>query len=99
MLHRIHRRRMSLEEVAQPFRQRQDPLAYRQRRKDMIDEMCSRLRHAPGIAERGIAERTEGAPFAGEGDREIVTAIPAAGTGEAVRKDTAFEVESDSRST
>ena len=33
---RRHCRRIGLEEVAQAFRQRQDPLAHRQRRKDMI---------------------------------------------------------------
>ena len=37
MQHRTRRHRIGLEKVAQPFRQRQDPLAYRQRREDMMN--------------------------------------------------------------
>jgi hypothetical protein len=49
--------------------------------------MRCRLDHAPCITRWANA-----APFAGKRDQKIMTASIAAGAGEAVRKDTAFEV-------
>ena len=87
---RTDRRRIRLEEVTQTFRQRQHPLAHRQGRKHMIDEMRGGLRHAPSIA-----GRTNAASFAGEGDEKVTTAIRAVGTGEAISEDAAFQVPSE----
>jgi hypothetical protein len=39
-------------EIAQPLRKRQHPLAHRQPREDVIDQVRRRLHHAPGIARR-----------------------------------------------
>jgi hypothetical protein len=47
--------------------------------------MRRRLGHAPGVA-----RRTYATAFAGEGDQEIVSALPAAGTREAVGENAAF---------
>jgi len=59
-------------EITQPLGQRQHPLAHRQRREDMIDQVGGGLRHAPGCARRAYR-----APFAGKSDQEVVTALRA----------------------
>ena len=76
-----------LQEVAQALGHRQHPLAHRQRREDLVDQMGGRLGHAPRVA-----GGTHAAAFAGKRDQEIVPALPAAGTGEAVGQNAAFEV-------
>ncbi len=53
----------------------------------MVSEVRCRFDHPP----RG-AGRTDATPFAGVGDDKVVTAVRAAGTGETVGKDAAFEV-------
>jgi len=54
---------------AQPLGHREHPLAHRQGREDVIDQVGGGLRHAPGVA-RGA----DAAPLAGEGHQEIVAA-------------------------
>lgn len=60
-------------------------------------ESCSRLKvpELCGTHSPSIAGRTDAASFAGEGDKEITTAIRAVGTGEAIGEDTAFQVASE----
>ena len=77
--HRTERLGIALQEVAQALRHRQHPLAHRQRREDLVNQMRRRLGHAPGVA-----GRTHPAAFARKRDQKIVPALPAAGTGEAV---------------
>jgi hypothetical protein len=72
---------------AQPFGHREDPLAHRQRRDDVIDQVRRGLCHAPGVA-----RRTQAAPFAREGDQEVVPAVRTSGAGEAVGENAALEV-------
>jgi len=66
------RPRLALQEIAQPLGHREDPLAHRKPREDMIDQMRGGLRHAPGVAGRANA-----APLAGEGHQEILATLPA----------------------
>jgi hypothetical protein len=72
---------------AQPLGHRQHPLAHRQRREDVIDQVGVGLGHASGIA-RGA----DATPLAGEGHQEIVAALGTAGAGEAVGQDAALQV-------
>ena len=53
----------------------------------MVSEVRCRFDHPP----RG-AGRTDATPFAGVGDDKVVTAVRAAGSGETVGEDAAFEV-------
>ena len=78
---------ITLQEVAQAPGHRQDPLAHRQRRQDVIGEMRCRRDHAPRIARWAHA-----APLAGERDQEVVAALPAPRAGKAMRKDSTFQV-------
>ena len=87
MQHRAERLGVAVQEVAQALRDRQHPLAHRQRREDLVDQMRRRLGHAPGVA-----GRTYPAAFARKRDQEIVSALLAASAGEAVGQDAAFEV-------
>jgi hypothetical protein len=41
---------VALQEVTQALGHGQDPLAHRQRRQDVIGQMCRRRHHAPGVA-------------------------------------------------
>ncbi len=79
--------RVALKEGAQPFGHRQRPLAPRQRRKDVIDQVRRCFGHAPRVAGRAHA-----ATFAGAGDQEIVLALVTVSTSEAVSEDAAFEI-------
>ena len=78
----IERFSVTLDVIAQPLRQGRDPLAHRQARQDVIDEMGGSFRHPTGIA-RG-ADTTA---LAGEGDQEIVSALPTARSRKAVGQD------------
>ena len=51
------RLRLALQVPAQPLGHREHPLAYRQRRKDMIGQVRGALRHAPRIARRTEANQ------------------------------------------
>jgi len=73
--------------VARPLGQGQHPLAHWQRRQDMIDQVSGRFGHAPAGA-RG----TDGAALAGEGDEEILSALPTTRPGEAIGRDATLEV-------
>jgi hypothetical protein len=75
------------QKVAQTFGKRQYPLAYRQPREHVIDQVRGRLRHPPGIA-----GGTDTTPLAGEGDQEVVPAFWTPGTGKPVSQDAAFQV-------
>ena len=50
MCRAVEHRPVALHEVAQPFGNRQHPLAHRQAGKDVIRPVRRRLYHAPGIA-------------------------------------------------
>ena len=78
---------VAVQEVAQPLGHRQDPLAHRQRRQDVIGEMRRGRHHAPGIA-----RWTHAPALAREGDQEVVPTLPAPGPGKAVCEDSAFQV-------
>jgi len=86
MQDRAERLGIALQKVAQALRDRQHPLAYRQRREDLVHQMRRHLSHAPGVA-RG----TQRAALARKRDQKIVSALPAPGAGEAVGEDAAFE--------
>jgi len=79
--------RLALQVPAQPFGHREDPLAHRQRREDVIDQVRRGLRHASGVA-RGA----QPAPLAREGDQEVMAAVRTSGPGEAVGEDAALKV-------
>jgi len=83
---RRHAPAILAQKVPQALGQRQNPLAHRKRRKHMIDQECSRLRHTPGVT--GGADA---APLA-EGDQEIVAAFGTARPSEPVGEDSAFQV-------
>jgi hypothetical protein len=57
--------RIVVQEIAQPLRYGEDPLAHRQRRQHVIGQMRRRLDHAPG--------------FARESNQEVVPALSAKG--------------------
>ena len=78
---------IAVQEIAQALGHRQHPLPHRQSRQDMIGEMCRRRDHAPGVA-----RWTHAAPLARERDQEVVAALPAAGAGEAMGEDAAFQI-------
>jgi hypothetical protein len=78
---------LALQIPAQAFWHREDPLAHRQRRDDMIDQMRGGLRHAAGVARRAYR-----AAFARERHEEVMPAVRTSGPGEAVGQDAAFEV-------
>ena len=62
-------------------------MPYGQARKNVVSEVRCRFDHPPCGA-----GRTDAAPFAGVGDAKVVTAVRAAGSGETVGEDAAFEV-------
>jgi hypothetical protein len=64
---------VAVQEVAQARGHRQDPLAQRQVRQDVIGEMRRRRHHAPRVARGANA-----APLARERDQEIVPTLPGA---------------------
>ena len=70
---------VAVQEVTESLRHREHPLAHRQPRDDVIGEMSGGLDHAPGVTRRAHA-----APLAGEGNEEVVPALPATGPGETV---------------
>ena len=72
--------------IAQPLGHREDPLAHRQRREVVVDQVRGGLSHAPGGA--GGAQTPA---LAGEGNQEVVTAGRAAGTGKARGEDAVGE--------
>jgi hypothetical protein len=78
---------IALQEVAQPPGHRQDPLAHRQRRQDVIGQMRRGRHHAPGVARWAPPPA-----LARERDQEVVPTPPAPGPGEAMDKDSAFRV-------
>ena len=78
---------VAVQEVAQALRHRQHPLPHRQAWEYVIGQMRRRLHHAPGIARRAHA-----APLAGEGNEEVVPALPATGPGETVGEDAAVQI-------
>ena len=82
--HGTRRYGLALQEVAQPLGHREHPLAHRQGREDVIDQVGGGLGHAPGVA-RGA----ECSPFARKGDQEIMPAVRTSGAGEAIGKDAA----------
>ena len=73
--------------VAQPLRHRQHPLLHWQAWEDVIRQMRRGLHHAPGIARRAHATS-----LAGERDQEVVAAVAAPRTREAVGEDAALQV-------
>ena len=79
--------RLALQVPAQPFWHREDPLAHRQRRDDVIDQMRRGFGHAPGVA-----RRTQPAPLAREGDQKVIPAVRAPGPSEAAGEDAAFQI-------
>ena len=78
---------IAVQEVAPALGHRQDPLAHRQRRQDVIGEMRRGRHHAPGVARWAHAPA-----LARERDQEVVPTLPAPGAGEAMGKDAAVEV-------
>lgn len=74
-------------EVAQPSGHGEYPLAHRQRRENVIDQVRRCFGHAPSVS-RGAHATT----LAGVCDQEIVLALVAAGAGETVGEDAAFEI-------
>jgi hypothetical protein len=66
--------------------QRQNPLAHRHVRDELVDQVRRRLHHAPGPA-----RRAEPAPLAAERDQLVVAAATTAQAQEAVGQDAAFE--------
>lgn len=87
MQHGTERPGLALQVPAQALGHREDPLAHRQRRKDVVDQVRGGLDHAPGGA-----GRTETSALAGEGDQKVMAAGRAAGTGKAVGEDAAGEI-------
>ncbi len=85
--HRIHQTRVALEEVAQPLRQRQDPLPHRHLGKDVIHQVSGGLGHPPGGARRADAP-----PLAGESDQEVMATVRAARPSKTVGENAAGEV-------
>lgn len=83
----IQHRPVALHEVAQPFGNRQHPLAHRQTGESMVRQVRRRLHHTPGVA-RG----THAPALVGEGDEVVMPAVTTAGTGKAMRKDAAFQI-------
>ncbi len=75
------------QEGPQPLRQREDPLAHRQRRQDLVAQMGGDLDRAARVA--GGADA---ATLAGEGDQAFGATACAAGAGEPVGQDHAAEV-------
>jgi hypothetical protein len=69
---------VALQKIAQPLRQREDPLPQRQVRQDVIGEMRRRRHHTPGVARWAHAPA-----LAGEQYQEVVAALPAPRAGEA----------------
>ena len=53
----------------------------------MIRQVCRRLRHAPGVAQKAVTTA-----FAEIGDEIVMSAVITAGHGKTVGKDAAFEV-------
>ena len=78
---------VAVQEVAQPLRHRQHPLPHWQAWEDVIRQMRRGLHHAPGIARRAHATS-----LAGERDQEVVAAVAAPRTREAVGEDAALQV-------
>jgi len=74
------------QQQAKRNRQRQNPLAHRHVRDDVVHQMRRRLRRAPGPAARAKA-----APLAAERDQLVMPAVTATQAQEAVRQDAAFE--------
>ena len=74
------------QQQAQRDGQRQHPLAHRHVGDHTVDQVSSRLRHAPGTARRAKA-----APLAAERDEFVVAAVAAAQSQETVGQDAAFE--------
>jgi len=87
MQHGSDRLWLPLQVPAQPLGHREHPLAHRQGWEDVIDQVGSGLRHAPGVAGRANA-----APLAGEGHQEIVAALPTTRPRTTAGKDAAFQV-------
>lgn len=78
---------VTVKAVAQPLGQGHDPLAHRQARQDMIDQLGGSLGHPPGVA-RGA----DATAFAGEGDEEIVAAPIAPRSCKAIGQNAALQV-------
>jgi len=78
--------RLSGQQKAQRNRQREHPLAHRDRRDHAIDQMGGGFRHAPGAARRAKA-----APLAKKRDQLLMGAVAAAQAEKPVREDAAFE--------
>ena len=74
------------QQQAQRDGQRQHPLAHGHARNDVIDQVGSRLRHAPGAARRAKASA-----LAAEGNQLVVAAVAAAQAQEAVGEDPALQ--------
>ena len=85
--HRVDQAGAVMQEIPQPFRERQDPLPHRRRRVHMIHPMRGGLGHAPGAA--GGADP---AALAREGDQKVMPAVRAAYPGEAVGQNAAGQV-------
>ena len=85
--HHIEHWPVALHEVTKPLWNREHPLAHRQAGKGVIRQMRRSLHHAPGVA--GGADTPA---LAGEGNKVVVPAVTTAGTGKAVRKDTALQI-------
>ena len=66
-------RRIVVQEIAQPLRYGEYPLAQRQRRQHVIDQMCGGLDHAPGVA-----RRADGPALAGTCWRTAAASSPSA---------------------
>jgi len=84
--HRRHQLGLRRQQQAQRNRQRQNPVAHRDTRDDMVDQVGRRLGHAPGSA-----RRTKPPALAAEGDQLVVAAVAAAQPQEAMRQDAVFE--------
>ena len=78
---------VALQKVAQTLGHREHPLAYGQSGKNVIGQMCGSLGHAPCVAGGAYA-----APFAREGDEEVVAAFVAVGADEAFGENSAVEI-------
>ncbi len=72
-------RRIVLQVVAQPLRNRQHPLADRQSRKNVVDQMSCSFDHPPGVA-----SGTDTTALARPGNEKIVTALGTPGAGKAI---------------
>ena len=84
--HHVEHRSIALHEVTQPLRERQHPLAHRQAGENMIRQLCSGLRHAPGPAPGAKATA-----LAAESQQLVVAATLAAQAQKAVGQDAASE--------